>query len=381
MSYRDINAGVTTAFIQDNVYSLDSSNNLTNIYGDHGNSSYGVSAINDSSAGRDSFALLPEQRVGKFLIVYGNLLIVVLGFIGNPLSFVVSRQRAHTSSPHFYMTVLALWDFSFIVFRTIYNYRDQMGIVMGQTACKMFHFLFPYTSHCAVWTLVAMTAERYVAIWFPWKMTASLAVKRAKIIAIVVALTSFGLNLHVIWTWSALYRGTKVKCRINNDVKIYFEWIDDIFYSFAPFIVIVILNVFIIIGLRQKEMKRAHMRQGTNRDSNQNKTQKQITWMLLTVAMSFAVLTGPKCISALVFRHAKPKTATPHDRAVNFLVFVVFDLLVVLQHCINFYLYFLTGKIFRKELKQLLQCSACKCRKTLYGHTPIETKPVRKAQA
>ena len=297
----------------------------------------------------------PEYRVGVCLNTYGYIFIATLGFIGNPLSFVVSRQRMGTSSPHFYMTVLAFWDFSFIIFKTIYNYKTNLGIRMGDVTCKLFHFLFPYTSHCAVWTLVAMTFERFIAIWFPWKMTSQFAVTRAKITVIIISLTLFGLNMHVMWTYRAEYRNNSVRCRMNTDIRLIWDWVDHVLYSFGPFLGIIILNVMIIIGLRNKEKKLGSLRKGP-RDTGHVKTQRQITVMLLSVAMAFAILTGPKCIFGLINKYWDRSEFTTKDKAVWFLVFIIFDSLEDLQHCINFYLYFLTGRNFRKELMELFPC-------------------------
>lgn len=72
--------------------------------------------------------------------------------------------------------------------------------------------------------------------------------------------------------------------------------------------------------------------------------------MLLSVSFVWLVLTGPYGMWSLVTPN--PKTQEERDRKT--LLKIIFFLLMYINHAINFYLYCLTGRKFRRELIALV---------------------------
>ena len=300
---------------------------------------------------------LPEYKVGVLINKYSLIILCVIGFVCNPLSFLVNRRRMRVSSPHYYMTHLAVWDCAFIFIRTFYHYRHQLSIHIGSFGCKFFNFSHAFTSQYSTWILVAMTFERLVAVRFPFKMADNTAIERAKSTTSFMAVVFVNVNLHYFWSMEARSERTHDTCRFKPFYEKFdhvWKWIDFGIYSLIPLITIIILNALILFNLKRRQRRRTLL---TNRLrdqvrlANQQKTQRQITAMLLTVSTSFAVLTSPLCVYDIVRTSIKnPRSLSDLQLATLKLLSSIFYCLGDLQHCINFILYFLTGKTFRKEL-------------------------------
>jgi hypothetical protein len=85
--------------------------------------------------------------------------------------------------------------------------------------------------------------------------------------------------------------------------------------------------------------------------------QIRVTYMLLTVSFFYLVLTSPYAAYSLFFQI---RSDDPHTHAVNMLIKTIFFILMYTNHSINFILYCVTGRKFRRELKDLVVCLCCK---------------------
>ena len=113
----------------------------------------------------------------------------------------------------------------------------------------------------------------------------------------------------------------------------------------------------------------------TNRDTNQGmdsrqKTMKsadnQLTIMLLLVTLLFSILLIPTYIRFIYLTFVTSDTPAKFARSV--LLFQITYKLYVTNNGINFFLYCISGRKFRNDLKEILCCG----RKS--SHTTTETK-------
>ena len=317
---------------------------------------------------------LTEYKVGEAINRYSLIVLCAIGFICNPLSFLVNRQRMRVSSPHYYMTHLAVWDLAFILIRTFYHYRHQLNVNIGFFGCKFFNFSHAFSSQYSAWILVAMTFERLVAVRCPFKMADNSAIQRAKSTTAFMAVVFVNVNLHYFWTMEARTERAHETCRFKSQFEQFdhvWKWVDFALYSLIPLITIVILNTLILYNLKRRQRKKmllTNRPRDQTRMTSQQKTQLQITAMLLAVSTSFAVLTSPLCVYDIVRTSIKnPMSLSALQLATLKLLASIFYCLGDLQHCINFILYFLTGQTFRKELLEFYR-KKCVQRKGI-GHT------------
>ncbi|XP_071105022.1 probable G-protein coupled receptor 139 [Haliotis cracherodii] len=307
-----------------------------------------------------------EYRWSRYLGIYCYPILVVLGTIGNVLSFIVmTRKTMLRSSTCYYMAVLAVADTMVLYFGCLRKWFAYLtgwdALILSPAACKIFNFLTYWSFDFAAWILVAMTVERYIAIHFPFTVTKHATIPRAKVVSIFLGVIFVGINAHFFATVTISDRGycssQEEYIRFNDYV---FPWIDAALYSFIPFIVLLVFNILIILDSR-KAIKRQQTLQASSLNNTNTftiRSNSRLTVMLLSVSLTFLVASAPKAALIII----KPYTFDFYDGPlVDFhllskytLTASVMNFLTYGNHAINFLLYCINGQKFRSELKRLI---------------------------
>ena len=206
---------------------------------------------------------------------------------------------------------------------------------------------------CSIYFIVFLTFERFYSIMRPHKAASFNTVKRAKItIACIVA---YGIVSDIPHLFTTELEGRICLSVFNNTPRRVFDWYGSITAFMIPFVLLLTMNCVIIFILRQRA------RSGLTRSVGQGQTQgqgkndksdeKQIYMMLLLVTFTFLVLTTP--IMAVIFWQSFNFHPTPKMIAINYLWFTTGETFLFTNNSINFFLYVMSGKKFRKDLKRL----------------------------
>ncbi|XP_076470487.1 putative G-protein coupled receptor 139 [Babylonia areolata] len=338
----------------------------------------------------------PEQQLRHHLLLYVPPIFIVMGTVGNLLSFVVLRCRAMVKvSSYQYLASLAVAD-SLVLY--IGLLRLWLGEVTGTDfhdstnwVCKLTISFGYMASDLSVWLIIAVTVERYIVVCFPLRASAMINTARAKKVIGFLVLLMFTINLHFFWTVEIVQRPVDGKNVGNCEAAPHYHklvdevwpWVDACIYSFVPFIFIIVLNILIIrevikarttrqrlvntpehhyhqqIPSRRFTGQAVHSRNGVvncRRTSGTGEGTK-LTIMLLTVSFTFLLTTLPMNI-ALIFTAFWNQQKT-HDlqQAARFnLTKTVTELMMYVNHSINFCLYCATGHKFRQQIMLLMRC-------------------------
>jgi len=306
--------------------------------------------------------------------IYVFPVIIGLGTIGNVLSFLVMIRRTMIITPTcFYMAILAVSDTIILYVNCL---RKWFFITYGEdswnlntASCRVVYFLSYTSFQYSVWIIVAMTTERFFAIRYPLKFLTLGTVGKTKVVCLI--LLCFFMLLNCQFTWSV---------KIDKDGKCipeenYLEfhsnivpWLDAVFYSYLPFIILFTFNVLIIwsINKAHKRQKNLHGDRNARKSTSQNRNSinQRMTAMLLSVTFTFVILTAPKavlfCIRKEVFMFLKYQNAPPDFKEVALYALItrIADLCIYTNHAINFLLYCVSGQRFRKEMKLMFSCGA-----------------------
>ena len=116
--------------------------------------------------------------------------------------------------------------------------------------------------------------------------------------------------------------------------------ISSLLFSVIPLCIVIPSNVAIIIKLflHKKHRRSLHA-------SCSNTETTKITVMLLSVTVAYIVLLVPTTISIILFRLGE----------FSYNTLILLSNLPYLNMSLNFYLYFLSGNMFRNEFKQLMR--------------------------
>ena len=132
--------------------------------------------------------------------------------------------------------------------------------------------------------------------------------------------------------------------------------------SLVPFAVLSLCNISIIVTLLAAQYRR-RSQLSVHNDNSPRMT--SMTAILVLVSVMFFLLTAPMAIWRGIRDNWNPNQCS--DPAANCdsrmmeadwnLAWAVVNMLVYANHAINFFLYLISGRKFRNQLKQLLGCS------------------------
>lgn len=297
--------------------------------------------------------LTHDEIISKQLRVILLPLIVFIGTIGNGLSIIVLlRRRMRGKSVYIYLFVLSCSDTAvlyFSAFKTwIFEITNWELLHVSTEVCKMSSFLILVALHCSSWLIVLVTIDRSVAVWSPLRAATMCSLRQARCISGILILTSVFYNAHVLWTFSLYSSDNRLYCYGNPQLTFMgypFEVFKLISYCFVPFSIVLTLNCIIIYKIRmtRKGLMTNHPpTYSTGHVSPIRLTHAKITYMLLAVSFTWLLMTAP--FSLLIFMGKVYSSKV--GKTICFL-------LMYTNHSVNFFLYCLTGKKFRRELKEL----------------------------
>ena len=315
-----------------------------------------------------------EDKISFYIDIYYRIIIHMFGIVGNILSFVImTRASLRKMTTCLYMAVIALCDLTTTFVAIVWWFKNfDIHLVTTPWGCRVNHTAFFISIHTSVTLIIAMTVEKFIAVWFPFRASTICTRKNAKIVIILVVLVMFGLNLNHLFTRNDVaHPKTNISTCFRRSLAYldsphkYFHvriwpWIDAAIYSFIPLSALITFNSLILIQLKKANMKQEKMIQGANESSSKGnrgqsqRNQNQVTLMLLLVTSAFIALTLPLAVMIITEKYWIADTG--HAKAVRYLLKVATADLMYTNHAINFFLYCVSGSRFRAELYHILCC-------------------------
>ena len=226
--------------------------------------------------------------------------------------------------------------------------------------CSMWNFV--PSQLCSTLVILSMTFERFYSIIRPHKAASFNTVKRAKIIITLVVLLSFGFNFpHLFITLKVDDRCVPFGKAMNYTLGQFYYWLSLMVNFFLPFVLLLIMNSFIIHILRKRSLLMLTGSQGQGQGQSQGQgskvktSEKQVYVILLLVTFSFLILTTPGYIFFFYVMYYDYQS-TPESFAEYHLFINASRQAYFTNYGINFYLYVLSGKKFRTDLVNLFKC-------------------------
>ena len=221
------------------------------------------------------------------------------------------------------------------------------------TDCKFTYFCWYFFRHYSSALLVMMSIEKCIVIYFPLKTKNICTVKTAKWACLISGLAFAAYNAQFFFIIEARDIGTRISCRNTGVspeyISIYYK-IDSVLYSFAPFAIMGLANIAIIYKFIKAKLAVSRGTESTNQALS--KSAMRGTAILITVSLTFILLTGPGAIYYSL--------TTSVDEVIR----MVFFLSGSLNHCINGVMYCVVGSKFRQELIAFICCGRKKVSRT-----------------
>jgi hypothetical protein len=233
-----------------------------------------------------------------------------------------------------------------------------------------------------------MNGDKFLAVCLPLRVSDLLSRKKAYAVVLAVIICSM-LVASVPGSRTVLKNNQYCWLETPQDEKLVFI-LDAFVWCFIPFIVISILNAAIFLALLRARREASNLHESTAMVrtsanqfgasvSNRARVQSQnlqITIMLITISISFFVLTLPNAIYYLliflrVFIESWKAVNCDANLYRNLDTYVrtsvvmhlISNITSDLMHVVNFFLYFISGARFRTEFRRLIFHQLCRwCR-------------------
>ncbi len=334
-----------------------------------------------------------EYEYASWINIRVPPVLLVLGIVGNLLSGVIWIRVClrEPSSTYVYLAVLSGADSIVLVvglFRKwIQAYTGYDATAESELGCRLFTVAGYLFTDYSVWLIVAVTAERYLRVKHGLKSDALSRMRRSTAVTLFLFVFLLSINSHLFVTagvtsggnssgnysdpcgWQG-WNDSQPRCgaRPGYELLVASVWpyVDLCLYSILPFILLLVLNSFIIrtVSSAAALRKQYTCSPAAAAGHIHSPSETKITVMLLTISFTFLLTTLPMNVVVILNSYwnanfsqldcdqqsrlvAKMTLATSLSRV-----------LMWTNHSINFYLYCLTGRKFRREMARL--CSQCR---------------------
>ncbi|CAF3327467.1 unnamed protein product [Rotaria sp. Silwood1] len=278
------------------------------------------------------------------------------------------RRRMSHLSTCYYMGILAIADTSVLLLGLsvmwLYLVNRQWSLLLQSTyGCKFLSLLFYTVADVSVWLVCMMSADRCIAVTRPLHANSICTVRRARISVLILVICIILINIQFLFTH---HLSIEKECTYHERYEFFsrqiWPWIDAAVYSALPFILLLTMNLIIVHSLfqarRSTSLLQIYQSQIT-RHKNKLLTSmsKKLTTMLLAVTFFFLLSSFPMvCLQIYTNIHKNNQ----YQHFAQFYLKPLCETLQYSNHCINFFLYAITGKAFRHELKRLFRSIAVK---------------------
>ncbi|CAL8085397.1 unnamed protein product [Orchesella dallaii] len=291
-----------------------------------------------------------------------TLLICFFGLIGNALCLLVLLHKDMGNSSYvFLLQGLTVSDILLLTISTLRTFSNLHFVNIGNPHLQTFFFFWDWicTSGTKFYT-VAISLERFFVITFPLVAHRVVTVKRSKLFALSVLVFVILLSC-----FSYLYSCCIDKGSFNIYVAIVLH--------FLPFTIVLILNVFIFIGIRNFRALRRSVKK-----PSENSEDESASIMLFAVVVVFGFCYSFEFIRRIM-NYISPEYMTQwkhYDYPINHLA----DIFYVLNSSVNFLIYCLLGSTFRAVFLKIFRARFGWLREK-FGEEKTENSVVSRSEA
>ena len=293
----------------------------------------------------------------KVILLYYPPILIVIGIIGNILIFFsFTLKKLSNLSMSKFIKVISIVDsislLTFIQHYTNFSFDINFGNY-SELTCKLFAYSTHVCGPISAWILVYISIERFISIRF--KSISSIFKKACFQNTFIILIIAFNLaiyspflifesdikrveDIYVQNETSSNFLCDHINANIYNILSI----VDLFNSSIVPFIFMIISTsflIYLVVNSRNKIPK-------TKKENTIKRFKKDVQFGIvsITLSVSFLVFSLPICVFIL--------TKSSSDN-----MFILCDYLYFTNFGIQFFLHFLSNKIFRNEILKRIKFS------------------------
>ena len=327
------------------------------------------------------------------------------GLMGNTLAIIVMRIDNANKMVSFLLKALALADnaylMSCLLLQTLKAISECTNWIpsLKNTYPYAEPYIWPFasiTQTTAVWVVVLVTADRYLAICKPFDKAKYLSSQKTRIVIFLIPLLATIYNIprffehyttempdYCLERNRILTRATTLR-KNRHYVIFYKTGAFFIFRMIIPLLTLTILNCKLMSTLKIAKLDRAKLTNANHNNLNRARSRKDsFTLILVSVVSVFILCQTPDFLLRLIVSVRRFQgthstlTSLPYSYANTFT-----NMLLTLNSSINCVIYCVTGKRFRHILRRVL-CGRCPkaCKKSARPYDPFNGNSIIRGRA
>ncbi|XP_046551540.1 neuropeptide SIFamide receptor-like [Haliotis rubra] len=181
--------------------------------------------------------------------------ILFLGFPGNSATIITIIKMSPARSLTVYIALLAVVDNLAIVIKLLIFVLTDHGVDIGSFGCKFLGFCGNFLITLGNWILVALSVERFAAVWFPLKLGQNWTFRKSLIVVGGMTVPLIGLFLHLFWTtdYVPAEPPNTAYCGVHAEyvgfITECWYWINIVIYAILPYVLLLLFNSLIVAGI------------------------------------------------------------------------------------------------------------------------------------
>ena len=303
-------------------------------------------------------------KIANFISVYWFPVLVPIGLLGNTLSFLVMiKPNNKKMSTCIYMAAISVND-NIMMCMCLHDYLVSVMQIhkWNSIECRISGFVALFALQNCTYQVLAMTVDKYIAIKWPHRAATYSTPRRAKRTVATLYVCVCIYNIPHFFLSSVIF-GRCLNFGIPSVITSVYSWFSFVLNAVIPFTMLIHMNYVIIKVVRESRKlfggNDVNTRQGIDqametRQKTMKSAENQLTIMLLLVTTLFLILLCPTYFRFIYLVFAKRDT--PLEYAKSMLIFQITAKLYITNSGINFFLYCLSGKKFRDDLKETISC-------------------------
>ncbi|XP_061162897.1 growth hormone secretagogue receptor type 1-like [Saccostrea echinata] len=358
-----------------------------------------ISTLDDTSpCGQQNISdqytqLYTTFRISKLILLYVSPFILFFGVFGNLLSFIVLQHQRKKVSTYFYLSILSIVDLGVLLTGLTRIWGEQLTGKdiqdFSDLTCKLSIFFGHLFSYASVWIIIAVTVERFVVVKYPFRNLSKCRMRKAKISCAIIFTVICIINVHFLVLAEIQVKNGVPKCAIipsssalMHDI---WPWIDAAVYSFLPFSILVVLNSVIVHSICKAKKRRIRMMSFNRRSvespsiSKFSKENRKTTVMLLALSCAFLLTTLPMNVAIIISSFWNNSVnRTFEELAKLHLVKAIAEMLMYINHSINFLFYCALGEKFRRAMFKIVRIMCKRRNESVNQVIRMETTGIRR---
>lgn len=299
---------------------------------------------------------------------YLSVILILFGIIGNLLNCLVFSHKKLRSNPcviYFLFASIAnlISIISGLPTRMMKDWKIYPDLTETiSIVCQIRLFILFTTRSIASWLLVSATIDRFLVSSTKIHLRQMSNIKQAIHWIICICIISPIYWSETFYCFDSNLENTPLKCYAKStECRIFNDLSQALVTTIIPSLIMLIFGLNTITNIHRLHLINPVIINKNNLTPLKNrKTDTNLTRMLFLQVILLTIFNIPQAIQKFYITNTFYQVKSSNQKSLERFLFNIGVLLTYIPHCLPFYIYTFTGRVFRRRLFQIFQHLKCR---------------------